>query len=502
MEHLCIGSYVRVLTSCAVPTERKFSSFGEKIFLSIANEGEKAIGYLPKGKKQEITYSFTNFDQIFRSAQNIPLEIKDMAEQKDIYAIRQYFQQKIIPHLAQKESAVLALKKIILNDKTITDDTQLGTIDDLTKSALKNKISFATSNFLTDIFIFALTKTDNKLCPKFTMSIDRKYCDNFLKYADTIRLYESPSPKALPSISKTVRKNFDGVFSHISTETLSVSATHDLQVYALKFDSFSFDYYTLQRYLRSNIGYYLYSRAKIDEYVAAEDTAAISYDAIEDIKGSILRNGVPSGDKLGEILLYIFLESVLNAPKLMSAAENETVGGLNASANGGIHLLTLQNPPTVQLVFGTAIIKGNLSEAIDQSFAKVAELKKHKGIGRHFVDTRILPYFYGEMHEKLASIIIPSESGRSNPETSYGFFIGYSLGDKAIKKKTISDYYAAVLAKIKKDIAKNISNIEAAIDRYGLTGHSVYIYFLPFTDADKDKQRIMNRLLQIGEDTG
>lgn len=35
MEHLCVGSYVRIMTSCAIPAERKFDPFCEKIMLSL-----------------------------------------------------------------------------------------------------------------------------------------------------------------------------------------------------------------------------------------------------------------------------------------------------------------------------------------------------------------------------------------------------------------------------------------------------------------------------------
>lgn len=35
MEHLCIGSYVRILTSCAIQAGRRFDPFCEKIMLSL-----------------------------------------------------------------------------------------------------------------------------------------------------------------------------------------------------------------------------------------------------------------------------------------------------------------------------------------------------------------------------------------------------------------------------------------------------------------------------------
>ena len=506
MEHLCIGSFVRVLTSCAVTAEHQFTRFCEKIMMSLVPEGETSFYYTSSRTHQEVTYSTSNFEKIQLSRQNIPSEIKDMAEKKGAYAIQQYFSRKIIPNLEEnlKASAILALKKIIQNDKTIAENAQLGTIKDSKKSELRDQKEFILSEFLTDIFIFALTQTNNMLDPQFTKSIGKNYCDNFINLSNDIRLYETTLPKPLPLIPKTIKKDFNSVFSRISTEVLSFSDVCDLKIYALKFEDFEFDYQTLHKYLRSNIGYYLYSRKKIAEYVDMEDEASISYDAVDDMRRTISKMGIQPGDKLGEILLYVFLEGVLNAPKLMSNAEIENFGGHTTSNSNGIHLLTLDGLHTSsQLVLGTAIINGNLYDAINRAFAKAADLKRNKSSEHRFVETHILPNsFSKEMREELASIIIPSESRVSKPISSFGFFLGYTLNHVPNAKKSVAEYQAAVIAQIKSDIKENLGRIKDAVEQNGLTGYPLYIYLLPFNDADIDKQRIMNRLLQIGEDTG
>ncbi len=44
MEHLCVGnSYVRIMTSCAIPAERKFDPFCEKIMLSLCPAGSQSL---------------------------------------------------------------------------------------------------------------------------------------------------------------------------------------------------------------------------------------------------------------------------------------------------------------------------------------------------------------------------------------------------------------------------------------------------------------------------
>ncbi len=506
MEHLCIGSYIRVLTSCAVTTARKFSFISEQVMLLLCDDDAIEFHYRPKGKKNDVTYSPTNFEKIYSSKQNFLPEIIQMATAKSSHAIERSLRIRILPHIQEekKKAGILALKNIICKDNTISTDVQIGTINSLKKEELMEKNEFIFSEFLTDVFLFALTKTDNTLYPDFTKSIGKNYCDNYLRYSDTITLYKNTIPIASPSIPKTTIKDFGSVFSHISTRTLSISATHDLQIYALKFDDFEFDYQALQKYLRSNIGYYFFSRAKINDYINEGDVVSVTYDAVDELKQIVSKTGIQPGDKLGEILLYAFLEDVLNAPKLMSAAEIGNFGGIKTSSSSGIHLLSLNtSPPSSQIVLGTSIINGNLCETIDQAFAKAAILRRNKNSERTFIEANIFATAPSkEIRDQMEAILIPKESSAKRPDSAFGFFMGYSLSHVSSNGKTVMQYQDAVLSQIKSDIDCNLDKIEDAISHNGLTGFPLYIYLLPFNDADRDKQRIMNRLLQIGEDTG
>ena len=64
--------------------------------------------------------------------------------------------------------------------------------------------------------------------------------------------------------------------------------------------------------------------------------------------------------------------------------------------------------------------------------------------------------------------------------------------------KSINEYQGDVLEQVRNDIQSNVSFIESKITQYGLDGYSMYIYLLPFADADEDKKDIMDKLLQSG----
>jgi len=67
--------------------------------------------------------------------------------------------------------------------------------------------------------------------------------------------------------------------------------------------------------------------------------------------------------------------------------------------------------------------------------------------------------------------------------------------------KDIDTYQSDVFAQAKSDILNSVSYIESRITAHGLDGYSLYIYLLPFANADEDKKDIMDKLLQTGGGT-
>lgn len=501
MEHLCVGSYVRIMTSCAISAERKFDPFCEKIMLSLCPEGADTFSYT-SADGNEVFYAYTNFSKIHSASQNLPTEVMHMALSKDARAIERYFIKTIIPAMeeSRKKNAVLALKNIILKDSTIADTTQLGTIRNLTKNELKNKNDFVLSEFLTDIFIYAVAKTDNMVEVAFTKSIKKDFYAIYNQMADAIKLYEVTKPNIVASIPLTSKGKFDKVFSFISSENLSISANHDLQIFCLKFDDFDFDYHEFWKHLRKNIGYYVYSRAQIKQYMDDDEISALAYDAIAHIKEMIASGKMPTGNELGELLLYIFLEQVLNAPKLMSKVEFGNHGGIFTSESAGIHLLAADAAvPFNQVVLGTSMIDGDIRTAIDSAFADAKKLKDRKRDERRFIESKIFASsFTDDVYSLLESIILPTETPTKKPATAFGMFLGYTLSGVSASGKTIDAYQNDVFNQLKADIINQVPFIESKVSQYGLDGYSLYIYLLPFADADKNKKDIMDKLLQSG----
>lgn len=503
MGHLCVGAYVRILTSCAITAERKYDPFCELVMLSLCDEGSLSFSYVANSDGSVITYDHTNFNKIHSGKQNLPTEVMKMAQDKDPQAMKRYFVRKVIPALdeGKKKNAVLALRSLILQDKKIVDSTQLGTLASLTKAELREKKEYILAEFLTDVFIYAVSKTDNDTCPDFLKTIKKaSYASAFDAMTDSIKLYETERFVRNPIIPPTsTGKGFNAVFTPVASETLNIHSTHDLQIFCLQFEDTEFDYNGLWRYLLKNIGNYVYSRAALQRYEEPEELVTLAYDAIRHIKDIITAGKIPTGYELGELLLYLFLEQVLHATKFMSSVEIANSNGIYASESSGIYILADQAMPLSEIVLGTSMIVGDLQDAVNNAFDKVESLKQRKQKERRFVETSIFAEtFTKTVAQQLTDIILPSEADKKKPATAFGIFLGYSLGNIDSSGKTVDEYQRLVMDQLKDDIRKSAQYIEKKIDQYSLDTYSIYIYVLPFSNAEEDQKAIMDSLLMQG----
>ena len=114
---------------------------------------------------------------------------------------------------------------------------------------------------------------------------------------------------------------FDGIFTEVEhAESLGLKNPHQLRMFHLNVGTSAFSLDALHRFLRRNIGRYVYSRAKIEQFHVEGDSETIAFQAI-----SLLRKVCNMDDSwIGEgwrcDAVYI-LEQILGAPKLYNKIE-------------------------------------------------------------------------------------------------------------------------------------------------------------------------------------
>ena len=127
----------------------------------------------------------------------------------------------------------------------------------------------------------------------------------------------------------------------------------------------------IKDFLLDNFGSYVFSRSKVKCF-EERPRGALGVRALQRFQKAYREN---AESVLGELMLYVFLEQELNAPKIMSKIEFSDSGGI-ASKSDGIHLLvtTEFGRPFNQLIFGASNIQGSLVAAIDRAFERISTI--------------------------------------------------------------------------------------------------------------------------------
>lgn len=298
--------------------------------------------------------------------------------------------------------------------------------------------------------------------------------------------------QTLPTTSKAA--GFDAVITEVQHQhTLGLANPHQLRLFHLAVQSNRFDHADLVTYLRRNIGRYVFSRADLAEYERNENTEMVALDAV----GRIL--GQEGAQGLGELMLYILLEQVLKAPKVLSKIELNRAAGRVRSRCDAIHLYTPDGAaPVSSIVFGTSSVIGDMRDAIDQAFDKIVQIETNTAAECQLAEEQVFTKTMDSASaQTIRDLLVPQKGGALVRDTAYGVFLGYDLGLQASNYAN-ADYRAQLDAKMALDLAHHTAYIVNKINAHQLGTHSFYIYLLPFDNCGTDCDVIMRKVLGSG----
>jgi hypothetical protein len=302
-------------------------------------------------------------------------------------------------------------------------------------------------------------------------------------------------------LGKTLREaDFDGIFTEVPhTESLGLINPNHLRAFHLNVTNNTFSFTALHDFLTKNIGRYVYSRAQLEEFRVKDEMDNIGLKAVgllRDAYDGTLPDEI--SNELGDIMLYVFLEQILEAPKLFSRIELVSNGCPKGFGNSGVHLCTLGNSPTAQsyqMVFGKSHIKGVFVDAVDEAFNAIEAIRDDKLNELQLVDSAIFKESFDETTiENLKELILPSLN-KPQLNKAFGVFLGYDAG-LATATYSNDDFLDQLNWKMREDIKAHITYVAEKIIAANMQHYSFYIYTLPLNDADEDKRRIMTSLLE------
>lgn len=294
-------------------------------------------------------------------------------------------------------------------------------------------------------------------------------------------------------------ETFIDICEEIGTSDLQLPNQNHVRFFCFNIDSCEFDYSELNNCLRDNIAYYVFSRLKMEKYETEKRLTAAGIDAIEFLKDATNPKDCGAGGELGEFLLYLFLENMLKAPKILTKVELKSSSEMYVHGWDGVHLYYNQDSSSYQLIYGESKIYKSISKALTEAMNSIENLKLTNDKDLILIDSQIFTEsIRKEDAELIRNLIIPSKNKKANLpfiDKAFGIFLGYTF---ECKEKNNIECRSKIKQKIKKDIENEIPKIKMKIEELGLTNHSFYFYILPFNDAMKDRRTIINKLMVRG----
>jgi len=292
--------------------------------------------------------------------------------------------------------------------------------------------------------------------------------------------------------------DFLNSFDKLNEVIIDEHGKNKLNLFMLKINSNMFDYVYLQNNLIEPLIEFSLSRNIKDEY--KHKPAHLSQKAREKFINYINNKG-----ELGELLLYCFLESHLNAPKILSKLELKTSTSHYVNGSDGVHFLKLANG-NYQLIFGESKTMKDLTAALSDAFKSIDAFKREENAkgndksGLSYEKSLISDHLSKEtfsVEEKIfiKSIIYPTKDSDFEVDDAFGIFVGYEIEiSEEDKKLSNEDFRKKIQEQVKNQVKDKITHITKKIKEYELYGHNFYIYILPFTELSKNRKAIQKAI--------
>ncbi|SET02246.1 protein of unknown function [Methanococcoides vulcani] len=292
---------------------------------------------------------------------------------------------------------------------------------------------------------------------------------------------------------KEIGQDFLNLFYH---ELVDFDLEHQnkLNLFILKIANNRFAYDELINELYDNIITFSLSRHELDsfknshggkKFIAARDK---------------FRDYTSNEGELGEVLLYCFLESHLEAPKILTKLEIKTANNDYVKGADGVHLLKL-NSSDFQLIFGESKLDSDLKNGIYDAFKsimKFLDYKKNKvRFETNLINSQLIKESVDDStYDFLKKIIIPSANeDEYNIDKSFGIFLGFDIKVDDDKKNLSNAEFRRYLRETTKNsVLSSVKTIKKQIEKKELWGYTFYLYIVPFTELKEIRKDIIEKL--------
>lgn len=297
-------------------------------------------------------------------------------------------------------------------------------------------------------------------------------------------------------------KNAIKQFKHIKHMFISKNIDDGfLDLFLLPINARNFDYNSVSDNLMESVADYALSRKIRDKY--KDKAMTLSKKAREKFKEAAKNDG-----ELGELLLFCFLEGHLGAPKILTKLELKTSNQLYVNGSDGVHLKKISEQK-YQLIFGESKTHSDLKGAFDNAFKSISEFinevnakgddKSGINFEKGLISSNVESDIFEKDDEEILNVLLYPEKKNYNfcLDDAFSIFIGYEIDIKDEQTRYSNDEFPTEIErKIINQIEAYKNNIHRLIKKYGLIGHTFYVFIMPFTNIDESRKKILKKVLE------
>ena len=284
------------------------------------------------------------------------------------------------------------------------------------------------------------------------------------------------------------REFFDAFKELKHDQDLCLPNNNKLKMYYTRIMNNKFDYTALYKLLTDNITNYVFSRKENLRAKEKEEIPTLTIKALKKFREIKNNKDSGAGGELGEFILYIFLESILNAFKILSKMEIKTNSSDYVKGANGIYLYEYkdeENKKHFEYIIGEAKIERSSSSAISDAIESILVNFKNENFEIELVNREILKEtFDEETVDLIRKILIPTQDEEDlDIQKGFGIFIGYEINNSKLDNISNQEGKVVIEKQMKEDIEKICENIKKKIKEKKLSNYSFYVFVMPFMDG-------------------
>ncbi|MFA5861777.1 MAG: DUF1837 domain-containing protein [Candidatus Thermoplasmatota archaeon] len=217
--------------------------------------------------------------------------------------------------------------------------------------------------------------------------------------------------------------------------------------------------------------------------------------AREELRTYLLNaDGGTTTGEAGEILLYLLIELLLDAPQLVSKIGLKPNNRTEVPGVDGIHARFDDTADRLEIYMGEAKIHANVRTAIKEAIKRVAELEPSRAKNELRIATKNFKFADAVLKAHLATYI---KRGTTNPKTriNHAVLIGF---DFARYKAEAANDFATIREDMRKAYVDSVPHLVTTFEKHAkdvqMPELRFQLFFLPFPSVDDMREMFRKAL--------